>query len=339
MSLSLQSDATEVARFVESHGLSPEPFLRAKITGALLGALNGTDMVNGGYCTLLGEGLRLLAFVRLSFAPEPPPYAVVRVQEMDPTLISAWLCSHGQTDMAEKFKKQNICGMGMLLITPSDLLWLECDNEAIDIFFRERQVLSASDDSEEEEELTTAGIPPCPTHEFDPDEHCTHCQQWKHAMDTVIKDEVPATEIDATHAEDECKDASENTATSTHRTEAVGVVSKAAPSTPPPKKKDAPVSMVSPLKRRRAEVTPHQKGSIHFQGEDVSTPRADIEFGEQVELEKVYNTMCGHFDTVVLIVTWQDAPHLSQWKGTVVGKLSSMHGDLDPLTNGESIRV
>ena len=38
MSLSLQSDATEVAAFVESHGLSPEPFLKAKNTGALLGA-------------------------------------------------------------------------------------------------------------------------------------------------------------------------------------------------------------------------------------------------------------------------------------------------------------
>ena len=53
MSLSLQSDAEEVATFVESSGLSSEPFLRAKITGALLGELNGTDIVNGGFRKLL----------------------------------------------------------------------------------------------------------------------------------------------------------------------------------------------------------------------------------------------------------------------------------------------
>ena len=50
MTLSLQSDPSEVAAFVQSHGLSPEGFLKAKITGATLLEFSGNDMVSGGLC-------------------------------------------------------------------------------------------------------------------------------------------------------------------------------------------------------------------------------------------------------------------------------------------------
>ena len=121
MTLSLHSPPVEVDTFVEAHGLSPKPFLEAKVTGAFLGNLSGHDMVSGGFCTLLG-GLRIVALAHLQFGRNRPSCAVVRVQDMDSMLMYAWLHRHGQVDTTEKILSRNICGMGVLLVTP-EIAW------------------------------------------------------------------------------------------------------------------------------------------------------------------------------------------------------------------------
>ena len=134
----------EVASFVEAHGLLGKPFLEAKMTGALLGHLSGNDMVSGGFCALLGDGLRVIAAAHLQFRKDRPSCAEIQVQQMDCMLMYAWLCRLGQVHMAEQFLSHNICGMGMLHMTPGDLLRLGCDNAAIEVFLRERDVLITS---------------------------------------------------------------------------------------------------------------------------------------------------------------------------------------------------
>ena len=260
-----------------------------------------------------------------------------------------------------------------------DLLKLRCDQQAIDAFLRERDMLITPAPSDEEAlVMPTCDLAPCSTHGLNPDETCEKCQQYKEAMDkqaTAVHKDVESDEAeppakkscinDAVSAaramgkqgtavnkdvesdEAERASAADDNAESDNAevqvikaclkadspaTSNVGALSKAtpSPSTPPqPENKQVADAMkISPLKRRRPESSPNQGGgsSTNFQGVGVATPRVqDIPFGSQMDLDKVYNTMCGHHDAVVMMVMWQEAPHPSQWKGIQTGKLE-YHG-------------
>ena len=147
--LSLESTPDQVALWIEHQYFTDQaPLFRdLHVCGRSLSHLTVPDLMSQLGFVLHGDALRLLAQVRQVYEGSSSSIA----HSMCPVEVSRWLKAHRLAAFAKQILDENICGHGLLIMTPSELfsMGLLMDTANVDVFFEERVKFFATEDVED----------------------------------------------------------------------------------------------------------------------------------------------------------------------------------------------